>query len=165
MNDPIVQSIAQWQMCIDEILDDLAPARGVRDFRMKLQPVEPRLRIFDRGVGRILGGGGRAKALRQRRHLVPVAVPDIELFADPGEKMGAICHVQHARAVLAPGAEFHLPAEMLCHELHPVADAEHRDAQGENLRINLRRPLIINTRRPAGEHDAVRLRALRLPPR
>ena len=72
--------------------------------------------------------------------------------------------MQHARAVLAPGAEFHLPAEMMRHELHPVADAEHRDAQRKNLRIKLRRAALINTRRPAGEDDAVRLRARRLPP-
>ena len=71
---------------------------------------------------------GGAESARQRGHLVAVAVPDIELLADPFEKLRAIRDMQHAGAVFAPRAELDLPAEMLRHQLHPVADAEDRNA-------------------------------------
>ena len=52
-----------------------------------------------------------------------------------------------------------LSAERLNHELQPVTDAEDRNAEFEDGRIALRRVFGINTRRAAGQDDA--LRALR----
>ena len=65
--------------------------------------------------------------------------------------------MEHARAVFAPGAELHLAAQMMRHQLHPVANAEHRNAERKNLRIELRRALVVNAGRPAGKDDALRL--------
>jgi hypothetical protein len=41
--------------------------------------------------------------------------------------------------------------------LHPVADSQHRNAEVENLWIEVRCALVVNTGGPAGKHDAFRL--------
>ena len=47
-------------------------------------------------------------------------------------------------------------AEVLRHQLHPVADAEHRDAQVEDAGIGLRRALRVDRGRPAREDERER---------
>ena len=64
----------------DEVLHDLVTARRVRDFGMKLQPVESSLRIFDRGERRAAGARSDTKSIRQRGYFVAMAVPDIDLL-------------------------------------------------------------------------------------
>ena len=73
---PIHRAVADVK---DKILQDLLPARRVRDFRMKLQSVKFSLGIFDRGEVGIFRVRRRAKTLRQRRDLVAMTVPDIDL--------------------------------------------------------------------------------------
>ena len=51
----------------------------------------------------------------------------------------------------------HLAAEHLAGELHPVADAEDRNAEIEDAGIALRRTRLVDAGRPAGEDDAARL--------
>ena len=65
---------------IDKVLQDLATARCVRDFRMKLQAVESPLRIFHGGEGRAAGLRSDTKPIRQRSYFITVAVPDIDLL-------------------------------------------------------------------------------------
>ena len=100
---------------------------------------------------------GCAKSRGHGRDLVAVAAPDVDLFADPIEELRAIRDVQHARAVFAPGAELHLAAQMVRHQLHPVANSQHRKAERKNLRIEVRRAFVVNAGRPARKHDALRL--------
>ena len=71
---------------------------------------------------------GGAETGRQGGHFVAVAVPDIKLVAESVEQWRTIGHVQDAGAVLAPGTEFHLAAEMMRHQLHSVANSQHRNA-------------------------------------
>ena len=47
---------------------------------------------------------------------------------------------------------------MMGHEHEAVADAQDRNSEVENIRINLRRSLVVNTRWPAGENDSIGLR-------
>ena len=48
-------------------------------------------------------------------------------------------------------------AQILGHELHPVADAERRDAELEDPRIDLRRAFGVDRRRPTGEDERERV--------
>ena len=44
---------------------------------------------------------------------------------------------------------------MMGHEHEAVADAQDRNSEVENFRINLRRSLVVNTGWPAGENNSV----------
>src|ERR1700730_12927804 len=113
---------------IDKVLQNLFSARCVRDLRMKLEPVEFALRIFDRRKVGAFRARGRAKTFRQRGHFIAMAIPDVELRTQAIEKFGAIGNVQHARAVLAPPAENDLAAEMMRHLHEAVTNPEDRNA-------------------------------------
>ena len=63
---------------VDEVAVDLAAARRVDDFRMKLQTVGIRRAVFDGCVIRISRRGHRNKSLRQTGEFVPVRIPDLE---------------------------------------------------------------------------------------
>ena len=104
------------------------------------------------------------KPVGQRRDFVAMAAPDIDLLADPVEELRAVRDVQHARAVFAPVAELHLAPKMVRHQLHPVTNAEDRNAERKNLRIELRRALVVNAGRPARKDDSFRLQRRPLPP-
>ena len=56
------------------------------------------------------------------------------------------------RGVLPGGG--HFPAEILCHELAAIANAEDGDAEPEDLRIDLRRAFGVYALRAAGKDDA-----------
>ena len=58
--------------------------------------------------------------------------------------------------MLAPGAVFHFAAEVMRHELHAVADAEHRGAEIENGGVGMRRILGIDAGGAAAENQTVR---------
>ena len=49
------------------------------------------------------------------------------------------------------------PAEVARHQLHAVADAERRDPELEDPRVDLRRAVRIHRRRPAGEDERGRV--------
>src|SRR2546423_2218145 len=64
--------------------------------------------------------------------------------------------MEHAGAVLAPLADLHLAAEMMRHQLHPVANPQHRNSQRKNLRIGMRRARVVNARGPPRENNSFR---------
>ena len=148
----------------DKILKDLFAARSVRDFGMKLEAVEFSNGIFDRGERRIFCVRRRAKSCGHGRDLVAVAVPDVDLFADAVEELRTIRDVEHAGAVFASGTEFHLAAEMVRHQLHSVANSQHRNAERKNLRIGVRCAFVVNAGRTAGKNDALSVSARRFRP-
>ncbi len=72
--------------------------------------------------------GDGVKAFRKPGQFVAVAVPDVHLFAQPVEEWGASVDLQKPRAVLAPGAELDLTAQVAGHQLHPITNPQDRDA-------------------------------------
>ena len=95
--------------------------------------------------------------LRHLGHIVPVAHPRDALLRQTVEQTAIGIKPSLRLAVLARGiltGSGHFPAEILRHELAAVADAEDGDAELEDLGIDLRRALGINTLRTAGEDDA-----------
>ena len=113
---------------IDEVLQNLFAARGVRDFGMELQAVEFPFSIFDRGKIRALRLSGSEKTFWQRRYFVAVAVPNIELIAQAIEQLRAVGDLQHSRAVFAAARENDFTAEMMSHLHQSVTNSEHGNA-------------------------------------
>ena len=138
-----------------EVFQQLLPARRMDDFGVKLQPVEPALTVLDGGIRRVLCVRHGFEALGQLGHFVAVRIPNIHRCAQPFEERAILRHVQLRRAVFAPLAVLHFPAEKVRHELHAVADAEDRQAHGEDRLIRVRRFLRVNGRRPAAEDDSL----------
>ena len=85
-------------------------------------------------------------------HEVAVAGPDANLFRHLVEqhRRGAASRDLHAGVPeLALRGRRHPAAQGMRHQLHPVADAEHRPAQVEQGRIAPRRPRIRDALWPA----------------
>src|SRR2546423_1744333 len=81
-------------------------------------------------------GGG---ALRERR-----------------ERPDGLEHVDARRPELAVTARSHPAPEQLRHQLQPVADAEHGNAELEQRRVAHRSALLLDARGPSAEDDALR---------
>ena len=141
---------------VDEVLQNFLAARRMSDFGVKLQTVKFPLRIFDRGEITSLRARGGPKTFRQCGYFITVTVPDIELRAEPVEKLRTVCDLQHTRAVLTASAEYDLTAEMMRHLHEAVANSEDGNAERENLGIDLRRAFLVNAGWTAGENDSVR---------
>ena len=82
---------------------------------MKLQSVKFAFGIFYCGEFRVFRAGCSAETSRQRRHLIPVTIPDVDLFAESIEQLRAVGDVQHAWPIFAALAELHLAAKMMRH--------------------------------------------------
>ena len=59
--------------------------------------------------------------------------------------------------ILALGRREHLAAQMMHDVMQPVTDAEHRNAQFENLRVGCGSIVVVHRRRPAGKNQPDRL--------
>ena len=59
-------------------------------------------------------------------------------------------------AVLAGRRALHRAAERLAGQLHPVADAQHGQAEAEDFRVALRRARLVHAGRPAGKDHSLR---------
>src|SRR6185503_11559154 len=73
-----VPFLAATADAVDEVADDFAPARRVRNFRMELNAVKMARTIFDRGEGRIVRDGDRRKAFWELRQFIAVGIPDLK---------------------------------------------------------------------------------------
>ena len=138
----------------EKIADHVHPALGVEYLRMKLDAVEAPPGVLDAGEGRILGYRRGLEAGRQRRELVAVRIPDAQMARQAGEEAAGLPDRQVAVAVLALLAQRHLAAEKMAHELHAVANPQHRHAQGEDRGIRVRGGLRVDTLRTARQDDA-----------
>ena len=106
----------------------------------------------DRGVR---ARGGHAEAGRRRVDLVAVTRPhgDAAVRLEAGEQSRRLPDRDLGPTILPLARRPHLPARQLGHELHPVADAQHRDAEGEELRVRRGSAGIEHRVRPARHDD------------
>ena len=117
----------------------------MRDFRVELHAVEALVLVGDRGqrAGGIFGN--HAETSRQIGDLVTVAHPDFEVtlavralaVLDTLEEATVAVRADFGVTELAHLARLDLATQNLCHPLHAVADAQHRNTQLEQLRIGL----------------------------
>jgi hypothetical protein len=126
----------------------------VHDLRVELDAVQTPSRLLERGDRRRVRPGDDARAGRRRRHGVAVGHPDRLLPRRPAKELrlvGAdLCLAELGDAGSLDGA-----AELERHQLHPVADAERRDPELEDRRVDARRLVRVNRRRSAAEDERV----------
>ena len=136
-----------------EVLEDLLPVLRVQHLGVPLHASELARQVLEGGHR----GASRARqdveALGCARDGVAVAHPDVEGVGQAVQQAPAVRDRQRRAPVLALAGLLHGTAECLRHGLEAVADAEHRDASLEQLRVHRRRTLLVDRRRPPGEDD------------
>ena len=144
-----------------EAVEDLGAVRRVDDLGVELDPVQAPLGALAGGDRRPWAGGQRDEARRRLEDAVAVAHPALLLARQPGQQLpAAVGEDQRGAPELARVGAFDPAAEDMDHRLHPVADAQHRDVELEQLAAQLRRarpsrPTPARRRAPA-RRDAAR---------
>ncbi len=75
----------------------------------------------------------------------------------PGEQPAGLAHLQLGAPELPDVGALDAAAELARDQLHPVADAQHRDAELEQRRVEVRRALGVHGRGAAGQDQSLRL--------
>ena len=118
---------------VEEVLQDLLPVRRVHDLGVELHAVQPARAILEGGDRRRRRAGGDLGPRGRRRDGVAVAHPDRLLGREVVEELG-LARLELCLAELGCSRALDRAAEVARHELHPVADAERRDPEVEDLR-------------------------------
>jgi hypothetical protein len=111
----------------DEVAEDIRSARGVDDLRVELDAVEAAIGVDEAGVGRRVRLGGGPEPVGQPSDRIAMAHPDRLLAVDPGEERIVTGDRDGGRSVLALVGRQDLAAQLMGHQLGPVADPENRD--------------------------------------
>ena len=122
---------------------------------------QPAGAVLERRDGRAGADRDDLEALRRGGDRVAVAHPH-RLLAGQSRMQFAAKDFHLGAAVLAGAGAGDGAAEGLRHGLESVADAEHRDVQVEQRRVELRSAVGVHTGRPAGQHDRLRVLGLDL---
>ena len=126
---------------------------GMSHLGMELHAVEAAGRIGERRDGTVGRGRVGGKALGQHAHAVAVVHEHRRLGLNALEQRG-IGDAEHGVAVLAHLGGLHPAAAEIVDELHAVADAQHRNAQMQDLLLHAGRALGIDAVGAAGQDDA-----------
>ena len=149
----------------EEVLQHQAAILGVVDLRMELHTIETARLVRDRNIGAHRGMADQCEALGHLRHIVAVAHPGNALRRQALEQLAAGIIEGLRLAILTRGiilCRRDLTAQRMCHQLAAVADAQNRNTQFKDARIAVRRGLLVNAVRTAGEDDADRVHGLDL---
>ena len=127
---------------------------------MKLRRIEFALVVGDDRNRRARRFRHTAKSVRQFRHAVAVAHPDVMLFADLPhaiEKRAIVGHFNQCAAEFTMMPRLDGAAELVRHRLLTIADAEHGNACVQDRQRRGRRVLVEHRGRPAREYHRLRL--------
>ncbi len=141
---------------VEEVLQQIVPVGRVHDLGVELHSVEPPLGILEGGDRRGLRGGDDARSGRRSSHRVAVAHPADLLRREIDEEL-ALLGLELRLPELRDAGALDLAAQILGHELHPVADAECGDPELEDPRVDLRRAFGVDRRRPTREDERERV--------
>src|SRR5687767_6577052 len=134
---------------------------GVGDLRVEQQRVKRPIRCFHCGNRRRVARRRDRKSRRHRRHVVAMARPDAQVGRDRREQLrswsAVSVHVDHCMTELAVPRPPHLASQHVGHQLHAVADPEHRRAEFEDARRALGRAFLRHALRAARQDDAGRI--------
>src|SRR5262249_41297135 len=97
-------------------------------------------------------GGGYLCAARRSGDSVAVAHPD-GLIGRQVLEEGRLLRLELRLPELRDAGRLDRAPQVAGHELHPVADAERRNAELEDLRVDVRSALRIDGSRTSGEHE------------
>jgi len=136
---------------VEEVLEDVDPARRVHDLGVELDGVEPALAVLNGGDGRAVGGREGAEPLGGGRDRVAVTHPTLLLAGEAVEEQAVARHAQGRLAELADARLRHRPTQLQSHELGAVADAEDRDAEVVQTGVGTRRPVDVDAHGAAAE--------------
>ena len=139
-----------------EVAQNGRSLHGVAHLGVELHAVNALFRAGEGGHGAMPGAGVAGKALGHLRHAVGVVHENHGLGGD-GLKKPAAANGQLGVAVLAGVGVFDRAAEDVVDQLHAVADAQHRHAEGKQLLAQARRALLIDAVGAAGEDDAAQV--------
>ncbi len=115
--------------------------RGVHDLGVELDSVEAALGVLDRRDRRFARGSQCGEARRRLEDGVAMAHPAGLLGRQPGEQGSGLDHGQPRATELADLSRLDPSAERQHHRLHAVTDAEHRNAELEQLAVASAAPL------------------------
>jgi hypothetical protein len=142
-----------------EVPQDRRTMVGVDHFGMKEQAEQGPPAVCHRGSRCIRAGCEDVEAWRYRRHRVAVAGPDPQCVRYPGKQCDSIRRTLEADGrvpIFAVGRRFDVPSQRVGHQLHAVADAEHRDSRLVPGRLRARRTGFEHAAWAAGQDDADR---------
>ncbi len=141
---------------LQERRQDLLPVGRVDDLGVELDAVDPPLDVLERRDGRLGRRRQRRVARRRLVHRVAVRHPARLLRRRAGQQPAGLADGQPRAAELADLGALDAPAERQHDRLHAVADAQHRDPELEQLRVQPRRARRVHGRRAAREDQALR---------
>ncbi|SLH08199.1 Uncharacterised protein [Mycobacteroides abscessus subsp. abscessus] len=141
---------------VQEPAQHLLAVRGMQHLGVVLHTGQPPRAVLERRDRRTRRGAGHLEALRRVGHRVTVAHPH-RLNRGQAAVQHATVDVEFGAAVLAGAGVGHRAAERLRHRLEAVADAEDRQVQVEQPRIQLRRALGVHAGRATGQDHRERL--------
>src|SRR5215207_8923397 len=140
---------------VEEVLEDLHPVLCMPDFGMELDPEAPFPWVLERDNRDRGSLGSDLETFRDGEDGVSVARPGLLLVGCSGEE-AIVALDDQIRAPVLPDLDGpHLPALHERHELHPITDAEYRYAEVEELGLDARSALLIDTVGTAREDDAL----------
>ena len=136
-----------------EVPQDVDAALGVGHLGMEEQRVEAPGRVFHGRDRRVRARRRDPEAVRDAPDAVAVAGPDPDLARKPVEEGAARLGPHGGVTELALGRRLHLSPQDVGHQLHAVADAEHRHPEGQHPLGAPGRLGLADARRPPGENQ------------
>src|SRR6185369_3982272 len=131
-------------------------AGSVVDFGMELYSIELSFDVLngtDRGVD---GFRYNIKSIRHPGYMVSVAHPDraFTLNEESVEQCSGLAAGEQVGVTeLTLAGRYNLPAEVTAHQLHPIRDAQNRNAQFKELFGYRRRPRLVDRHGSAGKDN------------
>jgi hypothetical protein len=113
----------------EKVLQDLWALRSMSDFGVELNPVQKPVAALHRRVSDGRGPGKTDKIFWQGEDTIAVAHPDLFCGIEALKERVCLKDLQGAGAILPLLAAEHLAAQIMGHQLHPIADAQDRDLQ------------------------------------
>ncbi len=141
--------------------EHLLPMRAVHHLRVVLHPGQAALGGLERGHRGARAAGHHIEPVRCHRDRVTMAHPH-RLYLGQTRMQLAAKDFQLSPTVLAGTGAGDGPTERLRHRLKPVADAEHRQAQVEQGRVQSRGVLGVDAGRSTGKDERQRAAGLDL---
>ncbi len=142
---------------VQEALENLLAVRGVHDLGVELDGIKAALRILEGGERCRGGAGDYAGAGRSSGDRVAMTHPDGLLAGQLGAEQRSLLDPHLRLAELPHPGSLDLAAQVLRHQVHAVADAEHGNAQLEQLLVDAGRVLDVDRGGPAREDDRARI--------
>ena len=138
---------------VQESPQNLLAVRSVHDFGVELHGPDFSCIVFQHGGGRIGRARGDTKTRRSNRHGVEVAHPHVESRLGARQESRVAVAREHRATVFSLVTARHLAAELVGDQLASVADAEHRNPEFVDARVESRRAVDVHALGPARQDE------------